>query len=214
MEISRLATGQPTPSLSEDGCDPCCSRLPHNGQPRMKKLSNAATPVAGQHRLPPVRVALLRADAYAEQTGPPDGESKDWWSRLNKALGTVSTDFVRASARFGARGFECEFVMNSKKEKPPGAADRVALRNHPTLSRVEPTRHNGLYGGASCPMGPLFSSPLFWSSLVVSSIGYRRYAAITRIRSVTERRSRSPHFPTGNERRLSRFSTCETKLMA
>jgi hypothetical protein len=63
----------------------------------MKKLSNAATPVAGQCRLPPVRVTLLRADAYAEQTAPPDGESKDWWSRLNKALGTVSTDFVRAS---------------------------------------------------------------------------------------------------------------------
>jgi hypothetical protein len=73
------------------------SRLPHDGQPTMKKLSNAATAVAGQRRLPPVRVALLRADAYAEQTGPPDGETKDWWSRLNKALGTVSTDFVRAS---------------------------------------------------------------------------------------------------------------------
>ena len=63
----------------------------------MKKLSNAATPVAGQDRLPPVRVTLLRADAYAEQTAPPDGQSEGWWSRLNKALGTVSTDFVRAS---------------------------------------------------------------------------------------------------------------------
>jgi hypothetical protein len=28
---------------------------------------------------------------------PPDGESNDWWSRLNRALGTVSSDFVRAS---------------------------------------------------------------------------------------------------------------------
>ena len=63
----------------------------------MKKLSNPTTPVADQRRLPPVRVKLLRADAYAEQTASPDGESKDWWSRLNKALGTVSTDFVRAS---------------------------------------------------------------------------------------------------------------------
>ena len=63
----------------------------------MKKLSNPPTPVAGQCRRPPVRVTLLRADGYAEQTAPPDGESKDWWSRLNKALGTVSTDFVRAS---------------------------------------------------------------------------------------------------------------------
>ena len=63
----------------------------------MKKLSNRPTPVAGQCRQPPVWVTLLRADAYAEQTAPPDGESKDWWSRLNRALGTVSTDFARAS---------------------------------------------------------------------------------------------------------------------
>jgi hypothetical protein len=63
----------------------------------MNKPSDSAMPVAGQRRLPPVRVTLLRSDAYAEQTAPPDGESKDWWSRLNKALGTVSTDFVRTS---------------------------------------------------------------------------------------------------------------------
>jgi hypothetical protein len=31
------------------------------------------------------------------QTHPPDGESKDWWQRLNKALGTTSSDFVNAS---------------------------------------------------------------------------------------------------------------------
>jgi hypothetical protein len=72
------------------------------------------------------------------------------------------------------------------------------LRNHPTLSRVEPTRYNSLCEGASCPTGPLFSSPLFWSSLVASSIGYRRYVGTTRTRSGTERRSRSIHYPTGN----------------
>ena len=31
------------------------------------------------------------------QTHPPDGESKNWWQRLNKALGTTSSDFVNAS---------------------------------------------------------------------------------------------------------------------
>ena len=31
------------------------------------------------------------------QTYPPDGESKSWWRRLNKALGTTSSDFVNAS---------------------------------------------------------------------------------------------------------------------
>jgi hypothetical protein len=58
--------------------------------------NNPAT-VAGQRRLPPVRVKIWRADAYVAQTHPPDGESKNWWQRLNKALGTRSSDFVNAS---------------------------------------------------------------------------------------------------------------------
>jgi hypothetical protein len=62
------------------------------------KSSNMPSPAAGQPgRLPPVRVKLLRPDAYAAQTRPPAGESKDWWQRLNKALGTTSSDFVNAS---------------------------------------------------------------------------------------------------------------------
>ena len=48
-------------------------------------------------RVPPVRVKLRRPDAYVSQTYPPDGESKGWWRRLNKALGTTSSDFVNAS---------------------------------------------------------------------------------------------------------------------
>ncbi|MGB6662017.1 MAG: hypothetical protein WBE90_23775 [Xanthobacteraceae bacterium] len=43
-----------------------------------------------------MRVRLLRADACQEQTCPPDDE-KDWGARLNKALGTVSPDFVKSS---------------------------------------------------------------------------------------------------------------------
>ena len=63
-----------------------------------QKLNNSRTPVAGQRgRLPPVRVALWRADAYVAQTHPPDGEHENWWRRLNEALGTVSSDFVNAS---------------------------------------------------------------------------------------------------------------------
>src|ERR1700720_466911 len=99
----------------------------------MKKLSNAATPVAGQGRLPPVRVTLLRADAYAEQTAPPDGESKDWWSRLNKALGTVSTDFVRASllqlqaAARSPHGTISEMAINAALAMIEAAAPRDEL---------------------------------------------------------------------------------------
>jgi hypothetical protein len=62
------------------------------------KPSNTHSPAAGQPgRLPPVRVKLLRPDAYVSQTYPPDGESKNWWRRLNGALGTTSSDFVNAS---------------------------------------------------------------------------------------------------------------------
>jgi hypothetical protein len=63
----------------------------------MTVRSNPPSSVAGQRRLPPVRVKLVRPYAYEEETAPPDGENEDWWSRLNKALGTVSSDFVRAS---------------------------------------------------------------------------------------------------------------------
>jgi hypothetical protein len=64
----------------------------------MNTPNNTPAPtVAGQRRLPPVRVKLLRADAFVAQTHPPDGESKNWWQRLNEALGTTSSDFVHAS---------------------------------------------------------------------------------------------------------------------
>ena len=96
-ETSRMATGQRTQSQSEDGCGLFCGRLPNNRESTMNKRINPSTRVGDQGCLPPVRVKLLRRDAYAEQTAPPDGEGEDWGSRLNKALGTVSTDFVRAS---------------------------------------------------------------------------------------------------------------------
>jgi hypothetical protein len=62
------------------------------------KPNNISTPAADQPgRLPPVRVKLWRADAFVAQTHPPDGETKNWWRRLNNALGTTSSDFVNAS---------------------------------------------------------------------------------------------------------------------
>jgi hypothetical protein len=62
------------------------------------KPNNITTPAAGHRgRLPPVRVKLLRADAYKQQTCSPDGANEVWWARLNKALGTASPDFVESS---------------------------------------------------------------------------------------------------------------------
>jgi len=69
------------------------------------KTNNSLTPVATQPgRLPvnqpgpsPVRVKLRRVNANLATPYPPDGESKVWWKRLKKALGTKSSDFVNAS---------------------------------------------------------------------------------------------------------------------
>ena len=62
------------------------------------KSNNIPTSVAGRPgRLPPVRVKMCRTGAFVEKVYPPDGDSKNWWQRLNKALGTVSSDFVNAS---------------------------------------------------------------------------------------------------------------------
>ena len=59
--------------------------------------NNSPAPVASQHRLPPVRVKVWRADGKLAKVHPPDGEAKHWWRRLNKALGTTSSDFVNVS---------------------------------------------------------------------------------------------------------------------
>ena len=63
----------------------------------MNKPNNSPTPVAGQRRLPPVRVKVCRADGKVATVHPPDGEAANSWRRLNKALGTTSSDFVNAS---------------------------------------------------------------------------------------------------------------------
>ena len=63
----------------------------------MNKPNNSPTRVADQRRLPPVRVKVFRTDGKLARVHPPDGEAKNWWQRLNKALGTTSSDFVNAS---------------------------------------------------------------------------------------------------------------------
>jgi hypothetical protein len=65
----------------------------------MTELRNSPASVPARDRVPPVRVRLVRPDAYDEQTRPPASEqdTKAWEARLNEALGTLSPDFVRAS---------------------------------------------------------------------------------------------------------------------
>ncbi len=63
-----------------------------------QKPNNSRTPVAGQRVRPsPVRVKLGRVNASLAKVYPPDGENEIWWQRLNKALGTTSSDFVNAA---------------------------------------------------------------------------------------------------------------------
>ena len=59
--------------------------------------NKSPTPVAGQRRVPPVRVKVWGADGKLAKVHPPDGEAENWWQRLNRALGTTSSDFVNAS---------------------------------------------------------------------------------------------------------------------
>src|SRR5271154_3151004 len=68
------------------------------GSRMRNKPAKMPTPLADPpRRQRPVRVKLTRADAYVAATEPPDGETEDWWRRLNQALGTMSSDFVNAS---------------------------------------------------------------------------------------------------------------------
>ena len=62
------------------------------------KPDKMPAPVADRPvRQRPVRVKLARANAFVAATYPPDGETENWWRRLNEALGTMSSDFVNAS---------------------------------------------------------------------------------------------------------------------
>src|SRR5271169_3534008 len=83
----------------------------------MNKPNDSTTPVATQRRPPPVRVKVFRADGKIARVHPPDGEGRNWWLRLNKALGTTSSDFVNASL----------FQIQSACRSPWGGISEVAV---------------------------------------------------------------------------------------
>jgi len=83
----------------------------------MKKPNNSPARVPRQDRLPPVRVKVFRADGKLARLHPPDGEAKLWWQRLNKALGTTSSDFVNASL----------FQIQSACRSPWGGISELAM---------------------------------------------------------------------------------------
>ena len=83
----------------------------------MNKLKDSPARVAGKHRLPPVRVKVFRTDGKITRVHPPDGDAKNWWQRLNKVLGTTSSDFVNASL----------FQIQSACRSPWGGISELAM---------------------------------------------------------------------------------------
>jgi hypothetical protein len=89
------------------------------------KPNNSPAIVAGQRRSPPVRVKVLGADGKIAKVHPPNGEHEGWWLRLNKALGTTSSDFVNASL----------FQIQSACRSPWGGISELSLNS--ALAMIE-----------------------------------------------------------------------------
>jgi hypothetical protein len=83
----------------------------------MNKPNNSPARAIDQGRLPPVRVKIYRDDGKLARVYPPDGEAEFWWQRLNKALGTTSSDFVNASL----------FQIQSASRSPWGGISELAM---------------------------------------------------------------------------------------
>ena len=71
--------------------------LRETGERAMKAAKNPIVPLANGARRPPVRVKLRRITASQAKPYPPDGETREWWNRLKRALGTPSSAFVNVS---------------------------------------------------------------------------------------------------------------------
>jgi hypothetical protein len=109
--------------------------LTGNGTTKMTEPRKFPASVPGRDRVPPVRVRLVRPDAYDEQTCPPASEQdiKAWETRLNTALGTLSPDFVRAAllqlqaAARSPYGSVSELAINAALAMIEAAAPRDEL---------------------------------------------------------------------------------------
>jgi hypothetical protein len=84
----------------------------------MSKPNGSPPTVATQHRNPPVRVKIYGDHGKLAKVHPPDGEHREWWQRLNKALGTASSDFVNASL----------FQIQSASRSPWGGISELSMK--------------------------------------------------------------------------------------
>jgi hypothetical protein len=102
----------------------------NGGRPMSRKLSAAAPSVASGKVPAPVKVKLKRLNCDQAIPYPPDGQSREWWHRLQNAFGTASSAFVAASlqqliaaARLPNSGI-CEIAVNASLAFIEGAKPR------------------------------------------------------------------------------------------
>jgi hypothetical protein len=94
------------------------------------KTNNPTVPVVNGPRRSPVRVKLRRVNADLAKSYPPDGQTKQWWDKLKRALGTTSSAFVnlslvqlQAAARLPCSGIS-EIAVNAALAMIEAAAPR------------------------------------------------------------------------------------------
>jgi hypothetical protein len=164
----------------------------------MNEPNNSPASVTGHHRLPPVRVKIFREDGKVAPVHPPDGEAKLWWERLNKALGTTSSDFVNASlfqiqsASRSPWGGISELSMNAALAMIEAAAPKDEIEaalavqmacTHTAAWQFSPSWKVPSHRAASCRLrvsdGSL-DEGFFNSSRGISTVAWRRPAICSR----------------------------------
>ncbi len=93
----------------------------------MANNTSIGVPDSHATRPKPVSVRLRRLNANVEKPYPPIGDTKEWWSRLKAAMGTVSSDFVSQTL----------FQLQTAARLPNGGISEVAV--NAALSIVEAT---------------------------------------------------------------------------
>ena len=96
----------------------------------MNKLNNSPARVAGQHRLPLVRVKVFRTDGKITRVHPPDGDAKNWWQPITftpaRAPATIALRFsLNSKATNQNRMSICDW-----KNRYVEAIDRLASTSH------------------------------------------------------------------------------------
>ena len=80
-----------------DGCDRSSETSRKRGRPMSKKSLSLPTAAAVMVNVAPVRVRLKTLNCNQAVPYPRDGQTREWWHRLQNAFGTASGAFVAAS---------------------------------------------------------------------------------------------------------------------